>query len=885
MKETADSMTEVSVEAEEMGKEVKKGADEGRDGTEALSSSVVGLRQKLVTLAVEGKKNTEEYKRLEHQFLRAKQESDRLALAVRAHERGGDTVLRFSLAAQAMAGSVGVAGQALALFGEESEELAVVLQKVNAISSIASSLMAVNYAIEQGRFSLMKKEVILKNIQLAQMRIENALQSESVIVRGLATAAQWALNIAMAANPYAAAAIGLAALIVVMTNFIKHAAEAKTEAANLNEELANIAKLEELDKNDLARRQKKAQADLDIEKAAQYKKTLLDLKGAEDELKLQRRTRAELVELQRKTLSNTVITEKERGKLVIETDKKIEAQSQKILDKEVEVYGLRRKAAIDFQNSVRDVNDKAEAERRDKQAAADAAARKAEEERIKALKLKFDDLIAAQDRLLLRSKEGSGPWLKAMEERLRLEKQKSLETEQLTQNQRALIIESTEKEIVDLKDKYRKINKEKDIQAAIATQQARLADPALELEERFAIETQIRELNYRKERAALVAQGESTLALDKQFQNEMLSARADFIKQLNALNAQATAAANFIRLAINDEVARNDKKTLDERIRAIRDTLDVKQDAANKEKDINDFLYMEGLISLTQFEKTEQELLNERFKNNQDAEQAITRIVETEEAKRNAKRKEGILLTLDSMGQAFELMSEFASAQTDRELQAVDYRRERLEALRETGSVTEKEYLRNLRVIDAEEKRIQNEAAKREKAFALFRAIIDTAAAVVKALPNLGLAILVGALGAAQVALIASKPIPKFRGGTKYSPEGLALVGEGGSELVETGGKMYLTPPKPTIVWLKGGSTVLTAEQTKGALRDMPRVNSTDMGRRSSEAGQFIDADKLAKSIGKHLKQVNVNIDKQGFNLYQQQGLNFTQYLNDRYKL
>ena len=76
------------------------------------------------------------------------------------------------------------------------------------------------------------------------------------------------------------------------------------------------------------------------------------------------------------------------------------------------------------------------------------------------------------------------------------------------------------------------------------------------------------------------------------------------------------------------------------------------------------------------------------------------------------------------------------------------------------------------------------EAAKWQKASALVGAIVNTAEAVTKALAQGGpiagpiMAAIVGALGAVQIALIASQPIPMAEGGLVES-EGLALLHPG----------------------------------------------------------------------------------------------------------
>ena len=73
--------------------------------------------------------------------------------------------------------------------------------------------------------------------------------------------------------------------------------------------------------------------------------------------------------------------------------------------------------------------------------------------------------------------------------------------------------------------------------------------------------------------------------------------------------------------------------------------------------------------------------------------------------------------------------------------------------------------------------------ARLDKAIALFGAVVNTAEAITKALPNVVLAAVAGALGAAQIATIAARPIPKFEkggavGGKRHSSGGTLIEAE-----------------------------------------------------------------------------------------------------------
>jgi len=86
-------------------------------------------------------------------------------------------------------------------------------------------------------------------------------------------------------------------------------------------------------------------------------------------------------------------------------------------------------------------------------------------------------------------------------------------------------------------------------------------------------------------------------------------------------------------------------------------------------------------------------------------------------------------------------------------------------------------------------------AAKQEKAVALLSAIVNTAAAIVKALPNVILAAAVGILGAAQIAIIAAAPLPPLKEGGIVTRPTAVLAGEAGPEAIIPLDKLKMMKP------------------------------------------------------------------------------------------
>ena len=109
----------------------------------------------------------------------------------------------------------------------------------------------------------------------------------------------------------------------------------------------------------------------------------------------------------------------------------------------------------------------------------------------------------------------------------------------------------------------------------------------------------------------------------------------------------------------------------------------------------------------------------------------------------------------------------------------------------------------------------QRKAAIREKAFGIISVGIQTAINVAEAFPVIPVMIAAAALGALQIAAIASKPIPQFEKGTLSAPGGLAIVGEKGAELmVSPSGEHSLTPDTATLMPVPRGTQIIPHDET-----------------------------------------------------------------------
>jgi hypothetical protein len=122
--------------------------------------------------------------------------------------------------------------------------------------------------------------------------------------------------------------------------------------------------------------------------------------------------------------------------------------------------------------------------------------------------------------------------------------------------------------------------------------------------------------------------------------------------------------------------------------------------------------------------------------------------------------------------------------------------------------------------LERKQRQVQLEKARFEKAANIASIISTTALAIIKTLAEnpgpqgIGLAALIGAIGAVQLAKAIATPLPKFKAGTKSSPEGWALTDEAGAEMYrEPSGKTYVGNDSATLRWLPRGTEIIPAGQ------------------------------------------------------------------------
>jgi hypothetical protein len=507
-----------------------------------------------------------------------------------------------------------------------------------------------------------------------------------------------------------------------------------------------------------------------------------------------------------------------------------------------------------------------------------------------AAKAQLDVKIASVQNELNVVKQGSKEELRLQQELVRLESESSLTNTKLSQEQKENIIKESNDRQIQLGKEFNEKIKAQAIEDAISVNNAELQELNITAERKLNIQIENIDLAARQEIAA--AQGNTAKIIeinanrDAQIRDAKIRFQDEALQnELDSLQIGQNLRRGELQTILNDE-----KQNVADRIAARSELLDFDLELIDAELRNLAIKHSTMRISEEKFQKEYAALLAKRA----DAEAA---------AATDAKGiiKEGLArkieLYLDYARQIGDVLQSIGQVQTDQALNRIDAERQALDEAKESGSITEKEAVARAKRIDAEERKIKTDAAKRDKAFAIFNAIINTAAAIVKALATGGpiLAALAAAIGAAQIAVIAAKPIPKFRTGKRpetnptHRYEGIAEVAEEGPEIVERGGTRFLVK-EPSLTWLGAKDVVYTALETRNIINKPQHiVNKRVMNieKTTTENIQMKEAVKAIQKVEKAISKLpihTISFDENGFQHSQQEGLSRIHYNEKRYR-
>lgn len=367
--------------------------------------------------------------------------------------------------------------------------------------------------------------------------------------------------------------------------------------------------------------------------------------------------------------------------------------------------------------------------------------------------------------------------------------------------------------------------------------------------------------------------------------------KAEKLKQINAqMNADIVANT---RAAAQDLIAIDDTR-LDElqrkadttaaavdkaqgvgKLDALKNNLDAQTDLYNAQMDSVKSKYEQGLISYSDYKQQEFD---------------ITKQIADAEAEYQASKMQeitdGFQTALGYMQQVSDLAFEALGNNVQAELDALDemYTTDAEEAKKNADKkyISEKDY-------EKKKAELEMKQAKYAKAQALINAGINTAMAIITTLAQLGAtpwgiaqAAIAGAMGAAQMAIIAAKPLAQYAKGRKGGQGEYALVGEKGAEIMYVPHGASIIPhdkiDQPE-AWGAYGVPQLPIPASAN-------INPTLLDQAvAASQWQPIDYDRLGQAVAKAMpkqRAVNVNVDRHGVTV--QSGNDTRTYLNTKYQ-
>lgn len=883
-KNLADLASVIKKQSGDFQKEIQRGVvdalheagvsvEEFSDALEGAVSPTIKQRLKeLVTELAEmkaaGQDNTEQYRLLAQEAGHLKDAIGDANQEVKNFGSDTSTIDGVISLASGLAGGFAVAQGAVALFGDESEELQKTLLKVNAAMAILQGLQQVQSVLQKESAAATLLQTIATKGQTAAQVVYNFVVGESIGV--------------MKAFKIALALTGVGAFIIVVYELVQALKSSKDIFEQVNKFIE--------EQNRLLEDNRKA-----IQDNGEIRVAAADAAGkAESELSRIREANF----LREKGLiiqSNKALTDQQKYlkslpgfiKNMDETTKAWNALNDQIKDNNKALKDINQSLALEAirgekalaeekKKALEDAEDARKKAADDAKKAAEEVARKAKERRA----AEFADFKAGIELQLLAAKEGSEEQLDLRKQLLRSQLQIDLDNEKLTLNQRKLLIQQFFKGRLDAEKGF-VANRSKVLLENVASDlNAELQSLELSNGRRLELTESIINLQAEMEITAAENNAAKIAEINARRDKAIRDARITSIQEAANYNIQVATAINGPEQRRLAKVIENTKEELAVRINAvdIATALTLKGvqtriQALNDEK-------QQGLISIKEYNLQYSQLVDEQAKIIEDAETKKQNLIAetTEQA-----RQQAIELTqtiLDATSQVIGVLDSLFQLQAAKENDALDRRKKQLDELKEAGAITEKEAISRQKRLEADERRIRQQQAKREKTIAVFNAAIAVPQAVLKGLISGGpiLAAIYGAIAAAQLILVASRPVPKFGKGKKDKYQGLGQVGETGTEIIQSGGKMYVAD-KPQIVWLGKDDKVFNPQETI----DMLSHGSVNTERivipAAKNGGMKIDYDKFGRSVAKH---VSTNVYVDGIQEQAKRQQEFTHYLTKR---
>jgi hypothetical protein len=396
-------------------------------------------------------------------------------------------------------------------------------------------------------------------------------------------------------------------------------------------------------------------------------------------------------------------------------------------------------------------------------------------------------------------------------------------------------------------------------------------------------------INSEAEANAVLAKGTTLLqdqSLDDQLE-ERRKLQADVInlqRNFFSENKKSVAQIAALEKEITDEMIKQAEIQTRARVKALDDYL-----AKTKEVDGRVKIGFKSVVEENQelqnnFNQRMVDDAKKREEEEKERQKRYTALLKAEEEKRRIIRETAIV----AVGMIGDEIFNRRQEQLAEEGKKIEEQRDK--ELAAAGDDERKKLAIN-RKFDREQAKIKTKQAQADKQAAIFGIIINTALGIMKAAPVVPLMVATGILGAIQLAIVASKPIPKFATGTDSAPDTF-IAGEKGREIIQHKGKLSLAD-RATLFTGMAGARVFSNPATEEILGDIGDVghalNYGSKVRRAAPENYVLveklqEGNKLLKRIAeKSIGGVTI-IDNYGDNRYYNRVARRNQRINRRFR-
>jgi hypothetical protein len=672
-----DALEEAGVSVDEFIQRIKGGTPQAEKQFKTLKGELRALTDQIARAKANGADFGDEYERLV-------QKAGDLRDAVgdvnnEIKTAGSDTRSLDGLISvtTGVAGGFAAAQGAAALFGDESEEMQETLLRVNAAMSILQGLQSIQNVLQKDSAASMLVLNVQHKIRNAQISLENALTSKSIIVRFGAAAAQRVLNLAMAANPIGLVVVALSGLITLLATYGRSAAAAARQTTDLDVALnqgaeAFKARQEALQKSgqltvenlknqgaiasELAR-QEQSNADQSLQLLKERKAELESIlkSSGEAEVKQREAVQAELRKISDEILNGTL--ELQQSEAEVNRLTREEALRSRVSTLEAQLELTRKGSAKELELKKGLIAAQAELEKNGEgllQAERDAinarAIRQQREAQAAFNTIQIQDQIKLQENKLILAEEGSQEEFALRTRMIELQTKLELQDIDLSEKQKNAIVQKGLLERQKLARDFALRVRQEVLENAIAENNAALS--ALETGEEDKLLLREANVNLQAEIEVQAAKGNSLKI------QAIYAEREAAIRQLRLDSLEKMAELELKDLSIDsgkerrklDRIIGNEKLALSLRRESIRRVADLDLQAVDISEKLNEDEFKQKLITEEAYLRKKRELADRRA----EIEEGANIKIQEQQKAHNEKLLENIFKAAALMGQTLE---------------------------------------------------------------------------------------------------------------------------------------------------------------------------------------------------------------------------------------